>query len=104
MTNLLSIITFLPIVAAIIMALFLRGGDAAADRNAKWLALLTTTAPMMRVIVNALQAAGVRDEVKVLVGGAAVSQEFADEIGADGYAPDAGAAVRKAKELLAVAA
>ncbi|RCW85834.1 NADH-quinone oxidoreductase subunit M [Paracoccus lutimaris] len=44
MTNLLSIITFLPIVAAIIMALFLRGGDAAADRNAKWLALLTTTA------------------------------------------------------------
>ncbi|MCB0147517.1 MAG: cobalamin-dependent protein, partial [Caldilineaceae bacterium] len=67
-------------------------------------ALLTTTAPMMRVIVNAFQAAGVRDEVKVLVGGAAVSQEFADEIGADGYAPDAGAAVRKAKELLAVAA
>ncbi|MCB0053880.1 MAG: corrinoid protein, partial [Caldilinea sp.] len=67
-------------------------------------ALLTTTAPMMRMIVNAFQAAGVRDEVKVLVGGAAVSQEFADEIGADGYAPDAGAAVRKAKELLAVAA
>jgi hypothetical protein len=44
MTNLLSIITFLPIVAAIIMALFLRGGDEAAARNAKWLALLTTTA------------------------------------------------------------
>lgn len=64
-------------------------------------ALLTTTAPMMRTIVNAVQSAGVRDHVKVLVGGAAVSQDFADEIGADGYAPDAGAAVRKAKELLA---
>ncbi|MFN3983650.1 MAG: corrinoid protein [Caldilinea sp.] len=64
-------------------------------------ALLTTTAPMMRTIVSAFQAAGVRDHVKVLVGGAAVSQDFADEIGADGYAPDAGAAVRKAKELLA---
>lgn len=45
MTNLLSIITFLPIVAAIIMALFLRGQDEAAARNAKWLALLTTTRP-----------------------------------------------------------
>ena len=67
-------------------------------------ALLTTTAPMMRTIVNAFQAAGVRDHVKVLVGGAAISEEFADEIGADGYAPDAGAAVRKAKELLAVVA
>jgi uroporphyrinogen decarboxylase len=67
-------------------------------------ALLTTTAPMMRTIVGSFQQAGVRDRVKVLVGGAAVSEEFADEIGADGYAPDAGAAVRKAKELLAVAA
>ena len=67
-------------------------------------ALLTTTAPMMRVIINAFQAAGVRDNVRVLVGGAAVSEEFADEIGADGYAPDAGAAVRKARELLAVMA
>ncbi len=67
-------------------------------------ALLTTTAPMMRTIVNAFQAAGVRDQVKVLVGGAAISEDFADEIGADGYAPDAGAAVRKARELLAVAA
>ena len=63
----------------------------------------TTTAPMMRTIVGALQQAGVRDQVKVLVGGAAVSEEFAEEVGADGYAPDAGAAVRKAKELLAIA-
>jgi uroporphyrinogen decarboxylase len=65
-------------------------------------ALLTTTAPMMRTIVGSLQQAGVRDQVKVLVGGAAVNEDFADEIGADGYAPDAGAAVRKAKELLAI--
>ncbi len=65
-------------------------------------ALLTTTAPMMRTIMGSLQQAGVRDQVKVLVGGAAVSAEFADEVGADGYAPDAGAAVRKAKELLAI--
>ena len=47
MTNLLSIITFLPIVAAIIMALFLRGQDGAAARTAKWLPLLTTTAPFI---------------------------------------------------------
>ena len=66
-------------------------------------ALLTTTAPMMRTILGSLQQAGVRDQVKVLVGGAAVSEEFAEEVGADGYAPDAGAAVRKAKELLAIA-
>jgi 5-methyltetrahydrofolate--homocysteine methyltransferase len=62
-------------------------------------ALLTTTKPMMRKIVGAMDAAGVRGRVKVLVGGAAVTQDYADEIGADGYASDAGAAVRKAKEL-----
>jgi uroporphyrinogen decarboxylase len=65
-------------------------------------ALLTTTAPMMRVIMSAFNDAGVRDQVKILVGGAAISQEFATAIGADGYAPDAGAAVRKAKEMLAI--
>ena len=58
---------------------------------------------MMRTILRALQQAGVRDRVKVLVGGAAISADFADEIGADGYAADAGAAVRKAKEMLAIA-
>jgi 5-methyltetrahydrofolate--homocysteine methyltransferase len=66
-------------------------------------ALLTTTAPMMRHIVKAFGDAGLRDDVKVLVGGAAISPEYAVEIGADGYAPDAGASVRKAKELLAIA-
>jgi 5-methyltetrahydrofolate--homocysteine methyltransferase len=65
-------------------------------------ALLTTTAPMLRTIFHALDEAGVRDGLKVMVGGAAVSQEYATAIGADGYAPDAGAAVRKAKELLAL--
>ena len=44
MDNLLSIVTFLPALAAAILALFLRGGDAAADRNAKWLAMIATTA------------------------------------------------------------
>ena len=67
-------------------------------------ALLTTTMPMIRIILKELNEAGVRDQVKVMIGGAAVTQDYADEIGADGYAPDAGAAVRKAKELLAVAA
>jgi 5-methyltetrahydrofolate--homocysteine methyltransferase len=66
-------------------------------------ALLTTTAPMMRHIVKSFDNAGVRGGLKVLVGGAAVSPEYASEIGADGYAPDAGASVRKAKELLALA-
>ena len=65
-------------------------------------ALLTTTMPMMRNTIRAIENAGVRDEVKVMVGGAGVTQEFADDIGADGYARDASAAVRKARDLLAV--
>jgi uroporphyrinogen decarboxylase len=64
-------------------------------------ALLTTTMPMMRNIIQEMEAAGVRDRIKVMVGGAGVTQGYADDIGADGYAPDASAAVRKAKELLA---
>ena len=52
-------------------------------------ALLTTTMPHMKVTVEALKAAGVRDQVKVLVGGAPVTEGYAREIGADGYAPDA---------------
>ena len=63
-------------------------------------ALLTTTMPGMRATIRALQEAGLRDRVKVMVGGAPVTQAFADEIGADGYAPDASRAVAKAKELL----
>ena len=58
MGNLLSIVTFLPIVAALVLALFLRGNDAAAQRNAKWLALITTTATF--VISLALLSALIR--------------------------------------------
>jgi 5-methyltetrahydrofolate--homocysteine methyltransferase len=63
-------------------------------------ALLTTTMPSMKEVVNAFEAAGIRDEVKILVGGAPVTQKFADEIGADGYAPDAASAVDVTKSLL----
>ncbi len=60
-------------------------------------ALLTTTMPMMKKTVDAIIASGLREQVKVLVGGAPVNQKFAEEIGADGYAPDAGSAVKAAK-------
>jgi 5-methyltetrahydrofolate--homocysteine methyltransferase len=66
-------------------------------------ALLTTTMPAMKTTIDALTAAGLRDKVKVIIGGAPVTQRYADEIGADGYAPDANSAVRKTKELLQVA-
>jgi 5-methyltetrahydrofolate--homocysteine methyltransferase len=67
-------------------------------------ALLTTTMPQMRETLAALDAAGLRSQVRVLVGGAPVTQGWADEIGADGYASDAGAAIKVAKELGAVKA
>ncbi len=63
-------------------------------------ALLTTTMPAMKASLEALVEAGLRDRVKVMVGGAPVTQSYADEIGADGYAPDAASAVRLAKSLL----
>lgn len=66
-------------------------------------ALLTTTMPAMKTTIEALTEAGLRDRVKVLVGGAPVTQEFADRIGADGYAPDASSAARRAKELIGAA-
>jgi 5-methyltetrahydrofolate--homocysteine methyltransferase len=65
-------------------------------------ALLTTTMPSMTATVEALTEAGVRDQIKVLVGGAPVTQAFADEIGADGFAPDASSATRVAKGLLGI--
>ncbi len=64
-------------------------------------AFLTTTMPMFKANINALEKAGLRDEVIVMVGGAPVTQEYADAVGADGYAADASAAVAKAKDLLA---
>ncbi len=63
-------------------------------------ALLTTTMTAMKTTMDALEEAGVRDEVKVLIGGAPVTQNYADEIGADGYARDAASAADKAKELI----
>ncbi len=63
-------------------------------------AMLTTTMLNMKGTIEALQEAGVRDRVKVLVGGAPLNQSYADHIGADGFAKDASSAVRKAKELL----
>ena len=64
-------------------------------------ALLTTTMPNMKTTLDALQEAGVRDKVRVMVGGAPVTQAYADEIGADGYAADASRAATLAKQLVA---
>jgi methylmalonyl-CoA mutase cobalamin-binding domain/chain len=63
-------------------------------------AFLTTTMPMFKANINALQKSGLRDEVIVMVGGAPVTQEYADAVGADGYAADASTAVRLAKTLI----
>jgi len=63
-------------------------------------AFLTTTMPMFKANINALQKAGLRDQVIVMVGGAPVTQEYADAVGADGYAADASTAVRRAKDLI----
>jgi 5-methyltetrahydrofolate--homocysteine methyltransferase len=62
-------------------------------------ALLTTTMPSMSNTIKALQEAGLREQVKVMIGGAPVTDEFAKRIGADGYSPDASSAVRLAKSL-----
>lgn len=63
-------------------------------------ALLTTTMPNMRATIEALKAAGLRDKVKVLVGGAPLTEEYARKIGADGYSSDASKAVAVAKTLV----
>jgi 5-methyltetrahydrofolate--homocysteine methyltransferase len=63
-------------------------------------AFLTTTMPMFKANMNALEKAGIRDSVIVMVGGAPVTQEYADAVGADGYAADASQTVKAAKRLL----
>jgi len=63
-------------------------------------ALLTTTMLNMKEVIKALEAGGIRNDVKVIVGGAPLTQEYANQIGADGYASDASSAVRVAKELI----
>ena len=65
-------------------------------------ALLTTTMSNMKATIDALDAAGMRNQVKVIIGGAPVTQEFANQIGADGFAPDASQAVRLTETLMAV--
>ena len=61
--------------------------------------LLTTTMLYQKEVIDALKAAGIRDKVKVMVGGAPVTQAFADEIGADAYTPDAASAAEKARSF-----
>jgi 5-methyltetrahydrofolate--homocysteine methyltransferase len=76
---------------------------AARDHNANLMALsalLTTTMPKMEATIKAVQEAGLRDQVKVMIGGAPVTQGYADKIGADGYAADASRAASLAKTLV----
>lgn len=63
-------------------------------------ALLTTTMPQMKKVIEAIEQAGLRDQVKIIIGGAPVNQKFATDIGADGYAGDAGVAVSLSKKLM----
>lgn len=80
--------------------------SAAKNNNADIIAmsaLISTTRANMKGIIEAIRASELNHKVKVMVGGAPVTQDFAKSIGADGYAPDAGLAVKKAKELLGVA-
>lgn len=65
-------------------------------------ALLTTTMPNMKETILAFEKEGLKGKVKIMVGGAPITQSYADEIGADGYGPDASTAVEKVKELLGV--
>ncbi len=78
--------------------------EVARDRNANLVAmsaLLTTTMPSMRTTIEAFKAAGLRDRVKIMIGGAPITQRYADEIGADGYAETAAGAVPLARKLAA---
>ena len=77
----------------------------AKEKNASLIglsALLTTTMVSMKDVVKAAQEAGLDGKVKIMIGGAPVTQSYADEIGANGYAPDAASAADKAKELLGI--
>ena len=64
-------------------------------------ALLTTTMVNMAEVIKALETAGLRDKVKVIIGGAPITQNYTDQIGADGYSPEAASAVDKAKSFIA---
>lgn len=76
---------------------------AARDNDADLIAmstLLTLTIPNMKETIKAIEGAGLKNETKIMVGGAPVTQNIADQVGADGYAPDCARAVERAKELL----
>jgi 5-methyltetrahydrofolate--homocysteine methyltransferase len=78
--------------------------DAAREKEGTILglsALLTTTMTQMKAVIEALEAAGLRDKTKVMIGGAPITQQYCDEIGADGYSDNASAAVGLARELVA---
>jgi 5-methyltetrahydrofolate--homocysteine methyltransferase len=78
--------------------------EAVREKNANLIAmsaLLTTTMPNMQNTIEALKASGLRDKVKVMIGGAPVTDNYARQIGADGYATDASRAVALAKSLVA---
>ena len=77
--------------------------EAVKEKNANVIAmsaLLTTTMPSMKTTIEALKQAGVRDQVKVLIGGAPITQKYAEEIGADGYSDNAPGAVSLARRAL----
>jgi len=79
--------------------------QAVKDRNANIVclsALLTVTMPSMKTTMEALKSAGVRDRIKVMIGGAPVTQQYADEIGADGYGENASVAVTLARRLVGI--
>jgi methanogenic corrinoid protein MtbC1 len=81
--------------------------EAVKTRNANLVAmsaLLTTTMTSMQATIEAFKQAGVRDQVKFLIGGAPITQKYADEIGADGYSDNAVGAVALARQVLAIAA
>ena len=63
-------------------------------------ALLTTTMPAMKDVIEAIDDANLRDQVKIIVGGAPITQGYANSIGADGYSSDAGGAVKAVRQLL----
>ena len=77
--------------------------EAAKENNVKLIlasALLTTTMPALKDVIEKFEAAGMRDQVKIMVGGAPVTQSFADSIGADAYTPDAASCAEKAAEII----
>jgi len=65
-------------------------------------AFLTTTMPMCKVNIDEIGEAGLRDQVKILIGGAPITQDYAEQVGADGFAPDASSTVRLTKKLIGI--